>query len=383
MRYFIIAGEASGDLHAANLVRALKEHDPEAAFAFMGGEMLTEATGIDPITHYREVAFMGIIPVFTHLGAIRRAGKRVQEEMQAFSPDVVIAVDYPGFNMRYVLPFVREQLGKPLVYYISPKVWAWKSWRFKTLKKYVDLMLCILPFEQEFFAKHNFPIVYVGNPCYDAVAPFIRPTICEQEQAVRESRQVALLCGSRQHEVKENLPLMLRVMKHFPDYSPVIAGAPGLTAEDYAPYIRGYNVPIVFGQTYQILRESKAALVTSGTATLETALIGTPQVVCYHVGGGRLANFVFDRFFTTPFISLTNLIAGEAIVPELFGGLFTEERLVSHLSLLLDNASPERASQLSGYELIRTRIGRGNTSRQAAQAILTRFSKKINRDTHI
>ncbi|EOA09933.1 lipid-A-disaccharide synthase [Porphyromonas gingivalis] len=375
MRYFIIAGEASGDLHASNLVRALKEHDPEAVFAFMGGDFLSEATGERPIFHYREVAFMGFIPVLTHLGVIRRAGEHVQEQMRAFNPDVVIAVDYPGFNMRYVLPFVREELGKPIVYYISPKVWAWKSWRIKTLKKYVDLMLCILPFEKDFFAGHDFPVIYVGNPCYDAVKQHMRPTIEEQERSAKDSRQVALLCGSRLLEVKENLPVMLRVMKQFPDYRPVIAGAPGLTIQDYTPFLPDDSIPVVFGRTYEILRESKAALVTSGTATLETALIGTPQVVCYYIRGGRLTNLIFKYCFGTPYISLTNLIAGRAVVPELFGALFTEKRLAASLSPLLDTSSAERQAQLSGYDSIRKSIGTDNTSDKAARHIIARFAK--------
>lgn len=373
MRYFIVAGEASGDLHASNLVHALKKHDPKAEFAFMGGDMLSKATNKKPIAHYRDIAFMGFIPVLMHLRTIRRTGQFLQEQIRIFEPDIVITVDYPGFNMHYILPFVKKELHKPIVYYISPKVWAWKAWRIKKLKRYVDLMLCILPFEKEFFARHNFPITYVGNPCYDAVKDYMSPTIREQEEAIRESRQVALLCGSRQHEVKKNLPLMLKAMTHFPDYHPIIAGAPGLTKEDYIPFLNGSNIPILFDQTYHILQKSKAALVTSGTATLETALIGIPQVVCYHIKGGRISNFIFKHFFNAPFISLTNLIARKAVVPELFGALFTEDKLVANLATLLDTDSSERKKQLSEYEAIRQYIGTGNTSDNAAKKIISQL----------
>lgn len=364
MRYFIVVGEASADLHASRLIQALQAQDHEATFAFVGGDLMAAAAGVEPIIHYRELAFMGILPVLRNLGAIRRAGRRVQEAMHAFGPDVVIPVDFAGFNAEYILPFVKRSLSCPIHYYIAPKLWAWKPWRIKTLRRYVDLMLCILPFEEEYFATRGLACSYVGNPCVDATLDCL-------ESPRHELAQIALLAGSRRQELSSNLGLMLSATKPYRDkYRLVVAGAPGLSAEDYAPYLRDYpEVELRFGETYQLVRQSRAALVTSGTATLETALLGTPQVVLYRMGGQRIARWVFDHLFSVRYISLVNLILDRLAVPELIGAEVSVAGIRQALAPLLED-STARQAQLDSLEELQLRLGRERTSVLAASQIL-------------
>lgn len=351
MRYFIVVGEASGDLHASNLIKALREADSAASFAFMGGDLMAKAAGKAPLIHYSEMAFMGIAPVLKNLGKIRRVAKELQAEMKAFEPDIFIAVDYPGFNLRYMLPYAKDELGIHTTYYISPKIWAWKEWRIKKIKRYVDLMLSILPFEPAYYASHRYTAHYIGNPTLDALRPILE-RYKEQCSKLDDRKQIALLSGSRKQELKRNLPIMLEVVKDFPQFDAVIAGAPGLSPEDYEPYLKDFpQVKLQFGQTYELLLQSRAALVTSGTATLETALLKVPQIVCYRMSGGYINNFIFKHFFNTPYISLVNLIVHQEVLTELFGGLLTVSRLRSELSQILQD-SERRRQILDGYSLL-------------------------------
>ena len=373
MRYYLIAGEASGDLHASNLMKALRAEDPQAEFRFLGGDLMA-AVGGTLVKHYREMAFMGILPVLRNLGTILRNMRTCQADIRLYQPDVVILIDYPGFNLK-IAKFVKEQLGLPVYYYISPKIWAWKQYRIKDFRRYVDKMFCILPFEPAFFERLHYPVQYVGNPSVDAVADYRanqavdRAAFC-QTAGLRTDRPIlALLAGSRKQEIRSNLPTMLRVAASFPEYQPVIAGAPGIDPSFYTTYLAGAAAQIVFGQTYALLLHSDVALVTSGTATLETALFRVPQVVCYYVAAGRLASFIFKHFFHTPFISLVNLIGEREIVQELFGARFSEETIRAELERILrDDAY--RQHMLAGYDEVIARLGEPGASRRAAQGMI-------------
>ncbi len=373
MRYYLIAGEASGDLHASNLMKALREEDPQAEFRFLGGDLMASAGGT-LVKHYREMAFMGILPVLQNLGTILRNMRTCQADIRSYQPDVVILIDYPGFNLK-IAKFVKQQLGLPVYYYISPKIWAWKQYRIKDFRRYVDKMFCILPFEPAFFERLHYPVQYVGNPSVDAVADYQanqavdRASFC-QTAGLRTDRPIlAILAGSRKQEIRSNLPTMLRVAASFPEYQPVIAGAPGIDSSFYTTYLKDTAAQIVFGQTYALLLHSEIALVTSGTATLETALFRIPQVVCYYVAAGRLANFIFKHFFHTPFISLVNLIGEREIVQELFGARFSEATIRAELGRILRDDT-YRQRMLEGYDEVIERLGESGASRRAAQGMI-------------
>lgn len=372
MKYYLIAGEASGDLHASNLMAALHDEDPQAEFRFFGGDLM-RAVGGTCVMHYRQMAYMGIIPVVLHARTIARNMRLCREDIRAWRPDVVIPVDYPGFNLR-IARYVHDTLRRPVCYYISPKIWAWKRGRIRTIRQCVDRMLCILPFETDFYRSLDYAVDYVGNPSVDAVEMFRRSAVAGVSPVADDGRPLlAILAGSRRNEIAENLPTMLDVARRFPTLRPVVAGAPGLTMDDYRRSLgrRDALPEIVFDRTYELLAHAHVALVTSGTATLEAALFRVPQVVCYAVGGGRLANYVFDHFFRVPYISLVNLIVGEPVVPELFGGHFTRQRITDALARLLDD-TPERRQMLDGYDRMIQRLGPAGASRRAAR-IITRM----------
>lgn len=373
MKYYLIAGEASGDLHASNLMAALKTEDEDADFRFFGGDLM-HAVGGTLVRHYREMAYMGVIPVLLHARTILRNMRLACDDIRTYAPDVVILIDYPGFNLK-IAKFVKKELQIPVHYYISPKIWAWKKYRIKSFRRYVDRMFCILPFEVDFFNSLNYPVDYVGNPSVDAVAAF-RETQANKtdsflhDHGLTDKPVLALLAGSRKHEVRQNLPLMLAVAEKFPSYQTVVAGAPGLTAEDYKDAFDGSQAPtIVFGDTYGLLSHARVALVTSGTATLETALFRVPQVVCYHFAGGRLVNFVFDRFFHVPYISLVNLIAGREVVQELFGAKFSFKRIHNELKRIIEEEA-YRKKMLAGYDTVITALGKPGASEKAARLIV-------------
>ena len=372
MKYFLIAGEASGDLHASNLMSALKEQDPYTEFRFLGGDLM-QAVGGTLVKHYREMAFMGFIPVLLHLRTILNNMKACQEEIKRYQPDVVILIDYPGFNLK-IAKFVKTQLNIPVYYYISPKIWAWKQYRIKDFRRYVDRMFCILPFEVDFFNKLNYPVDYVGNPSVDSVAFYkeqqaIKPNPFFQEERSDKRPIIALLAGSRRQEIKDNLPTMLDVAETYPTHQPIIAGAPGIEPDYYQQYIGDKPVKILFGQTYALLQHSDVALVTSGTATLETALFQVPQVVCYYVKAGKIASFIFRHFFHTPYISLVNLIAGREVVQELFGARFSRKQIEEELGRILYDKK-YRDQMLQGYDEIIQVLGKPGASQRTASLII-------------
>jgi lipid-A-disaccharide synthase len=352
---------------------ALREEDPEADFRFLGGDLMQRVGGT-PVKHYREMAYMGFLPVLLHLGAILRNMKACREDIRAYRPDVVILVDYPGFNLK-IARYVKTRLHIPVYYYISPKIWAWKRYRIRAFRRYVDRMFCILPFEQEFYRKLHYPVDYAGNPSVDAVSQFVKEQSREAEDSFRRQEGLmgkpllALLAGSRRQEIRDNLPAMLEAAASCPGYQAVIAGAPGIEKEYYDPYIRtGTGVKVVHGKTYSLLYHSDAALVTSGTATLEAALFRVPQAVCYYTPVGKVAGFIFRCFFHTPYISLVNLIAGREVVRELFADRFSRTEITAELHRILTDA-PYRAHMLKGYgEVIRI-LGAPGASQRTAQLI--------------
>jgi len=381
MKYYLIAGEASGDLHASHLMTALKQEDPEAQFRFFGGDLMA-AVGGTLVKHYRELAYMGFIPVLLHLRTIFANMKRCKDDIVAWQPDVVILVDYPGFNLS-IAKFVHAHTRIPVYYYISPKIWAWKEYRIKNIKRDVDELFSILPFEVEFFEqKHGYPIHYVGNPTVDEIMAF-RATYHPDFDTFTETNGlssrpiIALLAGSRKQEIKDNLPDMLRAASAFDGYQPVLAGAPGISPEYYRKYTAGADVKSVFGQTYALLRHARAALVTSGTATLEAALLCAPQVVCYHTPVGKLVSFLRRHLLKVKYISLVNLIAGREVVKELVADTMTVEQVRAELRRILFDSSYRR-QMLSDYAYMASRLGQaGAPARAAGQMVaLLRSAKK-------
>lgn len=366
MKYYIIAGEASGDLHASNLVRELKKKDPEAEVRGWGGDLMRDA-GVSIVRHYKDTAIMGFVNVLRKLGTLKANIRYCREDIRKWNPDVVILVDYAGFNLR--IARFAKRIGLKVFYYISPKLWAWNTGRVKQIKRYVDRMYTIFPFETEFYRHYDYPVYYGGNPLVDAIAS--RP--CQEEtfadfihaNGLPDRPIIALLAGSRKQELKYVLPMMLRMVPYFPEYQFVIAGAPSMAAEDYAPYVKDVPVHIVYGETYRLVSQAKAALVTSGTATLETALLCTPQVVCYNGEAPRLSYFLFKTVVKVKYISLVNLIYGGEAVKELMMQYLTEDNLRRELSRILTDASA-REKMLNAYDEIIRRLGSPGASARFA-----------------
>lgn len=371
MKYYLIAGEASGDLHASHLMAALKEQDKHADFRFFGGDMMA-AQGGQLIKHYRDMAYMGFIPVLCHLPTILSNIRKCKEDITFFKPDVVILVDYPGFNMK-IAKYVKNVLSLPVYYYISPKIWAWKEYRIKSIKKYVDRMYAILPFEVDFYKKHAYEIEYVGNPSVDEISAFEslpRESMhsFQRKNQLSDKPIIALLAGSRQQEIRSNLNSMLSMTNLFPEYQFVIAGAPGIEESFYRGLIRENSCSIVFGQTFSLLQQSTAALVTSGTATLETALFGVPQVVCYNFSMPPFIYRILRPLIRVPYVSLVNLIAGKEVCKELLGFMITPERLKSELGDIVYNQEA-RSQMLQGYAEMKEQLGGAGAPQRAAISI--------------
>lgn len=367
MRYYLVAGEASGDLHASNLMKAISRKDDSAEFRFFGGDKM-QSVGGTLVKHYRQLAYMGVWPVLTHLRTILTGAKICFKDIAEWKPDVVILVDYPGFNLS-IAKQVKHKLGIPVYYYISPKLWAWKSYRIKNIKRDVDRLFSILPFETEYFAKHKYRIDYVGNPCVDAVSDF-KKSVDETTQIRQDGQKIlALLAGSRKQEISRNLPIMIDSIKGMEDVRPVLAAAPGIDPEFYNQFIKDSNVELVFGKTYDVLNMAYAAMVTSGTATLETALFNVPQIVCYKMPLGRIVTKIRPLFIKVKYISLVNLIAGDEVVPELVADGMTVENIRRNLLPLLSE-TPERDAQLSGYSRISEILGESGASDKAADMIV-------------
>lgn len=379
MKYYLIVGEASGDLHASNLMKAIKAVDNNAEFRFFGGDLMT-AVGGERVKHYRELAYMGFIPVLLHLRTIFSNMSLCKKDIVAWQPDAVILVDYPGFNLS-IAEFLHKKTQIPVYYYISPKIWAWKEYRIKNIKRDIDELFSILPFEIEFFEKkHGYRINYVGNPCVDAVDAFLKGSPATREEFLSANNipdrpVVALLAGSRKQEITANLPLMLEAMKSYPEYHPIIAGAPGIDKEFYEPYLKE-GASVVFGKTYDILNNSHAALVTSGTATLETALFNVPQVVCYATPMAKLYSWLKKHFLKVQFVSLVNLIAGKEVVRELVAADMTLANVKSELGKLLAPDSKERAAMLGEYSRMMEILGKPGASERAASKIVSLLQSK-------
>lgn len=373
MKYYLIAGEASGDLHASNLIKSVRKKDSEAQFRFLGGDLMAKESGETPTIHYREMAYMGFIAVLLNVLKVFRNLKKCKEDIVKFKPDVVILIDYPGFNLR-IAKYVKKKLDIPVHYYISPKVWAWKAYRVKSFKKYVDVMLTILPFETDFYKKYDYKVYYVGNPTVDAIdkREYKEETFQEftNENGLENRPVIAILAGSRKSEISANLPVMLRTLKSFEGYQFIVAGAPGIEPGFYEQFKKDLPFKVFFNQTYRILAQSEAALVTSGTATLETALLNVPQVVCYKTSLPRLSYWAFKNILHTPYISLVNLICGRTVVKELFAKYFTIENIRRELKQILFVQS-YRNTMLKNYSELRDILGEPGASDRAAEIIVS------------
>ena len=374
MKYYLIAGEASGDIHASHLIAAIKQEDAQAQFRCFGGDMM-KAQGAELVQHYRDLAYMGFLPVIRHLRTILRGMKRCREDILEWQPNVLILVDYPGFNLQ-IAHFIKQHSSIPVFYYIAPKIWAWKEHRIHDIKRDIDRLFSILPFEKDFYErKHHYPIYYVGNPTVDEVDAYLREHPLDadafrQDNNLDERPIIALLAGSRKQEVRDNLRRMAEAAEPYSkDFQLVLAAAPGLEDEFYEECAKGLEISIVRDQTYRLLQHSTAALVTSGTATLETALLRVPQVVCYYMKAGWLASFARRLFLKIPFISLVNLIAGEEVVPELVAEQMTPKNVRQHLASILPG-NPARAAQLQGYERMAAILGEPGEPVRAAKQIV-------------
>ena len=417
MKYYLIAGEASGDLHASRLMLSLKQRDAGAEFRFIGGDLMA-AVGGTMVRHYRELAYMGFVPVLLHLPTILSNMRRCKQDIAGWHPDVVILVDYPGFNLS-IARYVKSHTAIPVYYYIAPKIWAWKEYRIKNIKRDVDELFSILPFEVGFFeVKHGYPIHYVGNPTADEVGEFLasrgssRGSSRSEECGVRSEnglssrseecgvrsentdikkcvsgyspssllpppstkKTIALLAGSRRQEIKDNLPAMIEATRELAaDYRIVLAGAPSIPAGYYDRFIAGTDVEVVYDQTYPLLASATAALVTSGTATLETALFGVPQVVCYETPIPQVIAFLRRHLLKVRYISLVNLIADREVVRELVADTFSVENIRRELLRLLPG-QPAREEMLRGYDEVRRRLGDEKAPDNAARIMISKLS---------
>lgn len=370
MKYYLIVGEASGDLHASRLMRSLKKVDEFAEFRFFGGDLMA-AEGGTRVKHYKELAYMGFVPVLLHLGTIFSNMKMCKDDIVKWKPDVVILVDYPGFNLN-IAKFLKKKTNIPAYYYISPKIWAWKEWRIRSIRRDIAEMFSILPFEVPFYEKkHHYPIHYVGNPTAQEVnefrAGYQQPfeEFCTENQLDIHRPILALLAGSRLQEIKDNLPAMIEVAERFEDFQMVLAGAPSIEDKYYEQFVKGTPVKMVRNKTYLLLSHSTAALVTSGTATLETALFNVPQVVCYETPLPRLVRFAFDHIMSCKYISLVNLIADKEVVQEMFADRFKVDAIADQLYQLLPGKEG-RERMLAEYQVVRERLGNQMAPDEAA-----------------
>ena len=377
MKYYLIVGEASGDLHASNLMRSLKKYDENAEFRFFGGDLM-QAVGGTLVKHYKDMAYMGFIPVLLHLRTIFRNMSLCKSDIVEWKPDVLILIDYPGFNLK-IAKYIKQHTDIPVYYYISPKIWAWKEYRIKDIKRDIDKMFSILPFEIEFYKKHDYPICYVGNPSVDSVSAYLDANTYDRESFIKENGLsdkpiVAILAGSRKQEIKDNLKRMIEVARSFPDYQFVVAGAPGIANEYYRQYI-DTDTNIIFSQTYRLLQHSVAAMVTSGTATLETAIFGVPQVVCYYMAAGKLVSFLRKFLLKVKYISLVNLITGTETVRELVADEMSVSNLKHEFAAILPGGT-KRDAILKGYADLKLILGKPGASEKAAANIVSSLKSK-------
>ncbi len=370
MKYFLIAGEASGDLHASHLMASLKQEDQQAEFRFLGGDLMAARAGVQPIIHYRDMAYMGFMDVVKHLGKILGFLGTARRAIDEWQPSAVILVDYPSFNLKVAK--YAHNLGIPVHYFISPKVWVWKEWRVKDIRRYVDHMYCILPFEPDWYRERGYKATYVGNPTVQEVADASKDfpdfTRFVTENGLPDCPIIALVPGSRVREIRDNLPLMLEAAARHPEYQAVIAGAPSINDELYSDVMGGKAVPVLRDATYPLVHHARAAIVTSGTATLETALLGTPQVACYRFNGSKWSYNFYRRLLSGKYVTLPNLITDEPVIPELLMHLCTVDSIDGHLTQLLGDTD-QRTAMLDGYRRLADRLGTDICTATAARLI--------------
>ena len=370
MKYFLIAGEASGDLHASHLIESIKQLDQTAEFRYLGGDLMAAQVGAPPIIHYRDMAYMGFADVVKHLGKILGFLGTARRAIDEWQPEALILVDYPSFNLKVAK--YAHNLGIPVHYFISPKVWVWKEWRVKDIRRYVDHMYCILPFEPDWYRERGYEAAYVGNPTVQEVAQASKdfPDLSHfiEQNGLSDRPIIALVPGSRVREIRDNLPLMLEAAARHPEYQAVIAGAPSIDESLYREVMAGKSVPVLRDATYPLVHHSRAALVTSGTATLETALLGTPQVACYRFNGSKWSYNFYRRLLTGKYVTLPNLITDEPIIPELLMHLCTVDSIDQHLTNLLDETE-DRKAMLDGYRRLAERLGTDICTATAARLI--------------
>lgn len=372
MKYFIIAGEASGDIHGSALIEALKQQDCQAQFDFLGGDLMARSAGHEPLIHYRDMAFMGFIEVIKHLGSILGFMKRAKQAMTENRPDALILIDYPSFNLK--MARWAEGQGIPVFYFISPKVWAWKEYRVKDIKRYVKRVYSILPFETEFYRKHDYDVEYVGNPTVKEIAAALskmRPAVKfrADNDLGSEKPIIAIVPGSRKKEIRDNLPTMLAAALLHSDCQAVIAGAPSIDDELYKDVMGDYKVPVLRNQTFELVHNARVALVTSGTATLETALLGTPQVACYRMNGSKRVYWFYRKLIKGKYVTLPNLIADAPIIPELLLHNCSVENVDGWLAKLLDDGT-ERQEMLNGYRRIAEMLTEKDCAMTTAKRII-------------
>lgn len=370
MKYYLIAGERSGDLHGANLIKALKKEDTQAQIRCWGGDAMEQAGG-ELVVHYRELAFMGFWEVFKNLFTIRKFLRKCEQDLIVYQPDVLILIDYAGFNMR-MAKFAKNK-GILNYYYISPKLWAWNQGRARKVKAYVDKMFVILPFEKDFYRQFDYPVEYVGNPLLDAIREFAPQQDFRRTYGLDERPVIAVLPGSRQQEVSNMLRTMLELAPKFPDFQFAVAAVNNLPDSMYAEARQKENVVVIEGKTYDILHQAHAALVTSGTATLETALFEVPQLICYKTS--VVSYKIAKALIKVPFIGLVNLIAEEEVVPELIQQDFNTARLQSELKKIVSE-TPEREAQLRAYQRIKHMLGKERASEKTARLMVTSLKEK-------
>lgn len=378
MHYFLIAGEASGDLHASHLITALRAADPDAVITFFGGDKMAAASGSQPIVHYREMAYMGFSEVLRNLDKVSANLRRAKDAVRMAQPDALILIDYPSFNLKVAA--TAHAAGIPVYYYISPKIWAWKKWRIRDIRKHVRRVFCILPFEPEFYRRNDYEAVYVGNPSVAEVDEMLASAdtreVFLKKYRLRDRPLVALLPGSRKGEIRNNLPVMNLALQQFPQYHGVIVAAPGIADEMYKSFGAG-NIPVIRPENApEVLAHCRAALVTSGTATLETALCGVPQVVCYRANGAKISYDIMKRLLSVSHVALPNLIAGKEIIPEQLVHLCTPDLVATALAPLLREGSAEREAQLAGYARMRRVLGSSEASVKTAEAIVNDLRNK-------
>ncbi len=371
MKYYITAGEASGDLHASNLMKALKNFDNYAEFRFIGGDLMKEQGGT-LVRHFKDTAYMGFLDVFMHLPAILKNIKFVKKDILDYKPDVIILVDYPGFNLR-IAEFAHNA-GLKVYYYISPKIWAWKQSRVHKIKAFVDKMFIIFPFEKDFYKKYDYEVEYVGNPILDAIDTEKKDIYgFKKKYNLNDKKIIALLPGSRKREIQHNFPVMLKVAEQFPDYQFVVAAAPSLEKEIFFKYIKDKDVKLIYNNTYEILKYSEAALVTSGTATLETAVLNIPELVCYK--GDNLSYHIAKHLVKVDYISLVNLVMHNEIIKEFIQYDMTVKNITEELKLIIED-NVYRNTMLLNFAKLREILGGKGASDRTAEIIV----KSINNE---